>query len=65
METLWSGGDAAVHYSLWQAVVETIANPSLLAVHMGAVIGAGILTVTICSIVRYAWEANRSKWTDT
>lgn len=65
METLWLGGDAAVHYSLWEAVVETMANPSLLAMHMAAVIGAGILTVTICSIVRYAWEVNRSKWTDT
>jgi hypothetical protein len=65
METLWSSDDAAIHYSLWGAVVEAITNPSSLAVHMGAVIGAGILTVVICSGVRYAWEANRDKWSDT
>jgi len=64
MEILWSGGDAAVHYSLWGAVVETIANPSLLVRHMVLMIGAGILTIAICSLVRYAWEANRNKWTD-
>ena len=64
MEILWSGGDAAIHYSLWGAVIETVANPSLLAMHMGAVIGAGILTVGICSAIRYAWESNRDKWTD-
>ncbi len=33
--------------------------------HMGAVIGAGILTVSTCSLVRYAWEVNRDKWTDS
>ncbi len=65
METLWSGGDAANHYSLWEAVVETIANPSLLVVHMGIVVFAGILTVGTCSVIRYAWEAHRDKWTDT
>jgi hypothetical protein len=65
METLWAGGDPAIHYSLWGAVVETIANPSLLAIHMCAVIGAGILTVAICSIIRYTWETNRDKWTDS
>jgi len=65
MEILWSGGDAAIHYSLWGAVIETITNPSLLGVHILAVIGAGILTVGICSIIRYAWEANRDKWTET
>jgi hypothetical protein len=64
MEILWAGGDPAIHYSLWGAVVETTANPSLLAMHMGAVIGAGMLTVGVCSVIRYAWEANRSKWTD-
>jgi hypothetical protein len=64
METLWSSDEAAIHYSLWEAVVEAVTNPRLLAMHMGAVIGAGILTVGICSIIRYAWEANRSKWTD-
>jgi hypothetical protein len=64
METLWLGGDAAVHYSLWGAVVETMANPSLLVMHMGAVIGSGLLAVGVCSVIRYVWEANRSKWTD-
>ncbi len=64
MEILWSGGDAAIHYSLWEAVIETVTHPWLLAEHMGAVILAGILTVGICSVVRYAWEANRNRWTD-
>ncbi|MGH7260461.1 MAG: hypothetical protein ACREI9_07235 [Nitrospiraceae bacterium] len=62
MEILWSGGDAAIHYSLWEAVVETITNPWLLARYMGLVICAGILTVGLCSVMRYAWEANRDKW---
>ncbi len=65
METLWSSNDAAIHYSLWEAVVEAITNPSLLVVHMGIVIFAGILTVGICSVIRYAWEANRAKWAET
>ena len=65
METLWSGGDAAIHYSLWEAVIETITNPSSLAMHMGAVIGAGILTVSVCSLIRYTWEVNRDRWTNT
>ena len=65
MEILWAGGDPAVHYSLWEAVGETIAHPSLLAMHMGAVIGAGILTIVSCSLIRYTWELNRDKWTDS
>jgi hypothetical protein len=65
METLWSSNDAAIRYSLWEAVVETITNPSLLVVHMGIVICAGILTVGLCSVIRYAWEANRDKWTES
>ena len=65
METLWSGGDEAIHYSLWGAVVETIANPMSLFVHMVAVILAGTLTIMICSGVRYAWETNRDKWTQS
>jgi hypothetical protein len=65
IEILLSGGDAAVHYTLWGAVVETVTNPSLLAMHILAVIGAGILTVTICSLIRYTWEANRDKWTES
>jgi hypothetical protein len=64
MEILWSSGNDAAQYSLWGAVIETVTNPSLLVRHMALVIGAGILTVGICSIIRYAWEANRSKWTD-
>jgi hypothetical protein len=32
--------------------------------HMGAVIGSGLLAVGVCSVIRYVWEANRSKWTD-
>lgn len=64
MEILWSGGDTAIHYSLWGAVVETFTNPSSLFVYIGAVIVAGILTVTICSLFRYTWEINRNKWTD-
>lgn len=63
MEILWSGGDQAVHYSLWGAMRETIANPSLLAMHMGVVIGAGILVILSFSLFRYAWESNRDKWT--
>ncbi len=65
MEILWSGGDAAIQHSLWEAMIATIKNPSLLAMHMGAVILTGILTVGVCSVIRYAWEANRDKWTDT
>jgi len=65
MEILWSSGDAAIQYLLWEAVVEAITNPSLLAVHMCAVVLAGVLTVCICSIIRYAWEVNRDKWTET
>ena len=65
METLWSSGDAAIQYSLWGAVIETVTHPSLLVRHMALVICAGILTVGICSVIRYAWEANRDKWTDT
>jgi hypothetical protein len=64
MEILWSGGDEAIQYSLWGAVIETVANPSLLAMHMGAVILAGTLTIGLCSVIRYAWEVNRNKWTD-
>ncbi len=64
MGILWSGGDAAIQYSLWGAVIETIAHPLLLIRHMGLVIAAGVLAITICSVVRYAWEANRNKWTD-
>ena len=63
MEILWSGGDAAAHYTLWGAVVETVANPSSLAAHIVAVIGVGVLTVTLCSVIRHVWEANRDKWT--
>ena len=65
MEILWSGGDPAVHYSLWGAVLETIKDPSLLAIHMGAVLLAGTLTIGLCSLIRYAWEVNRNKWTES
>jgi hypothetical protein len=65
IEVLSSGGDAAIHYSLWEAVLEAITNPPVLAVHMGAVIFVGILTVGICSVVRYVWETNRDKWAGT
>ena len=64
MKILWSGGDTASQYSLWGAVVETITNPSLLVRHMALVICAGVLTVALCSVIRYAWEANRDKWTN-
>lgn len=62
MEILWAGGDPAIHYSLWGAVLETVANPSLLAAHMAAVISAGVLTIGLRSVVRHAWEVNRDKW---
>ena len=65
MEILWSGGEAAIQYSLWEAVVETVANPGLLAMHMAAVILAGTLVITLCSLMRYAWETNRDKWTES
>lgn len=65
MEILWSGGEQAIQYSLWGAVLETIANPLLLGMHMGAVMLAGILIVCLCSLVRYAWETNRDKWSDS
>jgi len=65
IEILWAGGDASVQYTLWGAVVETVANPSMLAWRILAVIGAGTLTITVCSLIRHVWEANRDKWTNS
>jgi hypothetical protein len=64
IETLWSSGNNEIQYSLWGAVEEAVTNPSLLALHVVMIILAGIVTVGICSLARFVWEANRDKWTN-